>query len=128
MKQHIKKVLPVLVILCVGLSGWYLWQQSGQTVLLKGSVEQEIVPHYSSVSGQITELKVQLGQTVQAGDVLAVLDQTNQKYACQQEQILVQKQAALDQLLAGADQAVVNQAAQRCAGGAGGLRQCKTCL
>lgn len=111
MKQHIKKVLPVLVILCVGLSGWYLWQQSGQTALLKGSVEQEIVPHYSSVSGQITELKVQMGQTVQAGDVLAVLDQTNQKYAiAQQEQILVQKQAALDQLLAGADQAVVNQA------------------
>ncbi len=109
MKEKMKRVVLLLLVLVIGAVGWHFWQQgsTGQT----GKVEQEVVPHYSEVSGKIAELKVQLGQTVQAGDVLAVIDNSNQQYAVEQlEQVLVQKQAVVAQLLSGADQAAVQQA------------------
>ena len=108
MKEKMKRVVLLLLVLVIGAVGWHFWQQgsTGQT----GKVEQEVVPHYSEVSGKIAELKVQLGQTVQAGDVLAVIDNSNQQYAVEQlEQVLVQKQAVVAQLLSGADQAAVQQ-------------------
>lgn len=110
MKEKLKKVVILLLVATIGFAGWQFWQQQGGAAQT-GKVEQEIVPHYSEVSGKITELKVQLGQTVQAGDVIAVIDNSNQQYAVAQlEQVLVQKQAALAQLLTGADQAAVQQA------------------
>jgi len=54
------------------------------------------------VSGKIIELPVQLGQEVKAGDVLAVLDDSNERFALKQlEKTLAKKQAVLSELTAG---------------------------
>ncbi len=112
MNHNLKEKRPVIaIVLVLAIAvGVYLWQGASASSL-KGRVEQEIVPHYSQVSGLIAELQVQSGQVVAEGDVLAVIDNTQNQYAiAQQEQIVIQKQAALDQLLTGADAATVAQA------------------
>ncbi len=109
LKEKKKIIIAVVLLLAIAV-GVYLAQGTG-TSSLRGRVEQEIVPHYSQVSGQIVEMQVQSGQVVAEGDVLAVIDNTQNQYAiAQQEQIVIQRQAALDQLLTGADAATVAQA------------------
>ncbi len=106
-----KGIAVVVLILLIGAAVWYNVQQSGSTDIWTGRVEPQVVPQYSLAGGQITEMHVQLGQTVAAGDVLAVIDSTQAQYAiAQQEQVVIQRQAAVDQLLSGADAAAVAQA------------------
>lgn len=104
-----KYIIPILFIavLAIGLGIW----NNKETNYVQGKVEQVIVPHYSQVSGKITELHVQQGQTVQRGDILAVLDYSAQENAIQQlEQTLIQQQATLEQTLNGAEPAAIKQA------------------
>ncbi len=105
-----KRIVVVLLLLLIGAAAYYNISQKDGSVLA-GRVEQQVVPQYSVAGGQITELYIQLGQTVSAGDVLAVIDSTQKEYAIiQQEQVVIQRQAAVDQLLAGADESAVAQA------------------
>jgi len=77
---------------------------SSSGLTLEGVVETNIYPHYSEVSGKIIELPVQLGQEVKAGDVLAVLDDSKERFALEQlEKTLAIKQAVLSELTAGLD-------------------------
>ena len=104
-----KLVIPAVLVvaLAIGLGVW----MSGGTDTVQGKVEQVVVPHYSQASGKIAALHVQQGQTVQAGDVLAVLDSAAQENAVQQlEQVLIQQQAALEQTMNGAEPAAIKQA------------------
>ncbi|AFM00063.1 multidrug resistance efflux pump [Desulfitobacterium dehalogenans ATCC 51507] len=81
-------------------------------LVLEGIVETSIYAHYSEVSGKISQQAVELGQTVKAGDVLAVLDDRNERYALEQlEQTLARKQAILAELKTGADPEALKQSA-----------------
>ncbi len=104
-----KRLIPVLLVAVLAI-GFALWHSStGNQV--QGKVEQVIVPHYSEVSGKIAELYVQQGQTVQAGDVLAVIDRSAQQNTIAQlEQVLLQQQATLEQAMNGAEPAAIRQA------------------
>lgn len=107
-KKKMVLLLLVLVVVCWG--GWSFWQQN-YVAGIPGKLEQEIVPHYSEVSGKLIQMNVQLGQSVEKGEVLAVLDNRTQQYNLEQlKQVLVQKQADLEQLLNGAEPAAIQQA------------------
>lgn len=104
-----KKIVPVLLLVILAIA-FGIWQNT-QSGIIQGKVEQTVVPHYSEVGGKIAELHVQQGQTVQTGDVLAVLDGSAQENAIQQlEQVLIQQQAALEQTTNGAEPAAIKQA------------------
>ncbi len=99
--------------LFLGLIGFILTASgcsSPSGLVLTGIAETGIYAHYSEVSGKISQLNVELGQAVKAGDVLAVLDDSNERYALEQlEQALARKQAVLAELTAGADPEEVKQ-------------------
>lgn len=83
--------------------------QSG--MILNGVVETPIYSHYSEVPGKIIELPVELGQEVKAGDLIAVLDNSDVQYTREQLQAaLVKKQSALTDLQTSVDAAAVRQA------------------
>ena len=101
-----KKRLVVLGILALGISGIILIRGgfSSSGLVLEGIVETSIYPHYSEVSGKIIKLPIELGQVVKEGDVLAVLDDRNERYALEQlQETLAKKKAALAELSAGVD-------------------------
>lgn len=70
----------------------------GNDVKTTGRIDTEVHSYYSQSSGQIKEIPVALGQTVKAGDIIAVLDDTAATYNLHQaQQTLIKAQAALAQ-------------------------------
>lgn len=79
MKKSLWLILLAAVLLC-GCS------EQGVT----GEVEAVIRVQPSEAAGKVVEVPVSLGQTVKAGDVLAVLDDTAARFAYEQmEQTLL---------------------------------------
>ncbi|HZK87448.1 MAG TPA: biotin/lipoyl-binding protein, partial [Syntrophomonas sp.] len=90
-----RKIFLAVNLLLMGLlvSGC---SSSQSNMVLNGVVETSIYSHYSEVPGKIIELPVELGQEVKAGDLIAVLDNSDAKYSLEQlETTLTKKQAAL---------------------------------
>lgn len=84
---------------------------SSSSLVLEGIVETSIYANYAEVSGKIKELPVELGQEVKAGDVLAVLDDKNERYALEQlQETLAKKKAILSELKSGVDSEEIKQA------------------
>lgn len=99
MKKSLWLILLAAVLLC-GCS------EQGVT----GEVEAVIRVQPSEAAGKVVEVPVSLGQTVKAGDVLAVLDDTAARFAYEQmEQTLLKKQAVLDDLQEGAAKEQIQQ-------------------
>ncbi|WP_130863508.1 HlyD family secretion protein [Bacilliculturomica massiliensis] len=81
------------------------------TLTLTGVVEADVAAQVAEVSGKIKEFQAVLGQQVEQGDVIAVLDDEDERYTVEQLQaVRDQKQAALDGLQKGADGEEVIQA------------------
>lgn len=78
---------------------------------LKGDIQNNIAPATSTVSGKIIEIKKNQGETVKKGDIIAVIDNTNQKFNVDQMQALVNmKKAKLEELQIGTRQEQIDQA------------------
>jgi len=78
---------------------------------LKGDIENNIISATTTISGKIIEMKKQQGETVNAGDVIAVIDNTNQKYVVDQLQAVVNmKKAKLEELQVGTRPQQIEQA------------------
>lgn len=78
---------------------------------LKGDVENNILPATSTVSGKIIEMNKKQGETVKKGDIIAVIDNTNQKYVVDQTKAVVNaKKAKLEELQAGTRPEQIQQA------------------
>lgn len=78
---------------------------------LKGDVQNNIVSATSTVSGKIIEMKKNQGEAVKKGDVIAIIDNTNQKYSVDQMQAVVNmKKAKLEELQIGTRQEQIDQA------------------
>lgn len=78
---------------------------------LKGDIQNNIVPATSTASGKIIELKKNQGEAVKKGDIIAVIDNVNQKYSVDQMQAVVNmKKAKLDELQTGTRQEQIDQA------------------
>lgn len=92
-----RKVCAIsLILFILVLSGCSL---SKSKDVLEGLVETKILAQYSEVPGKIIKLPIELGQEVKSGDVIAVIDDSNEKYALEQlKTTLVKKQATLAEL------------------------------
>lgn len=98
--NHKKKFIPpiILIVVISLITYFYLNERQSYT----GVVEATILSHTSEVSGKILEMPVELGQHVSKGDVIAKIDDTNQKYAYEQLQLaLEKKKLALSDLQVG---------------------------
>ena len=92
-----RKFLAVsLMMMLLALGGC---SSSQTSKVLEGVVETTIISQYSEVSGKITKLPIELGQQVKAGDVIAIIDDSNEQYALEQlKTTLAKKQAVLAEL------------------------------
>src|SRR5690349_2422996 len=113
-------MLIALIVLIAAVSAWWLLRKPGAPTLAtspvtRGDLEQtveatgvidayKLVSVGAQASGQIKSLKVQLGDTVRQGDLIAEIDATTQRNA------VLNAQASLDQVTA---QRAVQQATLR---------------
>lgn len=78
---------------------------------LKGDIQNNIISANSTVAGKIIQMNKQQGEPVKKGDIIAVIDNTNQKYAVEQLQAVVNiKKAKLEELQAGTRPQQIEQA------------------
>jgi len=106
----LKKLCGLLLALLVmaGPSGCS-WPQN-KDLSLTGVVETSIYSNFSEVAGKITESPIELGQEVVKGDVIAVIDDSDQRYALEQLQTtLTKKKAALADLGNGSEAEQIKQ-------------------
>lgn len=84
---------------------------NSDTLTLKGDIQNNIISATTTVSGKIIEMKKQQGESVKKGDIIAVIDNTNQKYAVDQLQAVVNmKKAKLEELQTGTRPEQIEQA------------------
>jgi len=96
MKKIFIIVLSLLSLLSAGCT------KDQDTAIIKGEVQNDIISANSTAAGKIVEMKAEQGQRVKKGDIIAVIDNTNQKYIVDQLQAVVNiKQAKLEELKAG---------------------------
>lgn len=104
MKKLLILILSVLLIL-TGCS------TKSDKLTLKGNIENNIIPVTSTVSGKIIQMNKHQGEDVKKGEIIALIDDTNQKYVVDQLQALVNmKKAKLDELQAGSRSQQIDQA------------------
>jgi len=86
-----KKFAPliILLILVCGFFGFRLIR--GNDLVLRGEVEGTIYSQISEVPGRIIEMNIELGSPVKAGDIIAQLDSTDQKYLLEQLEINLER-------------------------------------
>ena len=86
-----KKIIPVVLLLVIGGSFFFWYRGRNNSLVLRGEVEGTTYSQIADVAGKIIEMKVELGSPVKAGDLIARLDNTDQKYAMEQLQIALEK-------------------------------------
>ncbi|MBP1743363.1 MAG: multidrug resistance efflux pump [Firmicutes bacterium] len=104
-----KKIIIIALSLIAVLSAGCAADQDKAAI--KGEVQNNIISSNSTAAGKIVEMKVEQGQSVKKGDIIAVIDNTNQKYIVDQMQAVVNiKQAKLEELRAGTRPEQIDQA------------------
>lgn len=117
MREHkrVRAVVLAIVILAVGAVSWWLWgmrpAEPQNTVLASGTIEATEVDVSAKVSGRILKLLVDEGDTVRAGQVIALLDGKEiQAQVMQAQGAYEAAQARLAELLRGAREEEIRQA------------------
>lgn len=110
-----KKMIPVLLLLIIGIGGglyyWCWGRDRSNELVLRGEVEGTTYSQICEVAGKIIEMPIELGGPVKAGDLIARLDNSDQKYALEQLQIgLEKKRLTMQDLQNGAKQEEIEQA------------------
>lgn len=104
----------VLVLIATGCSSKVstIISQGDQDVLiLEGDIQNNIISATSTVAGKIIEMNKQQGEPVKKGDIIAIIDNANQKYSVDQLQAVVNmKKAKLEELKNGARLEEIEQA------------------
>jgi HlyD family secretion protein len=104
----LKKILIFIVFITLIASGC---SANSGVLTLEGDIQNNIISANSIVSGKIIEMNKQQGEPVKKGDIIAVIDNTNQKYTVDQLQAVVNmKKAKLEELQAGARPQQIEQA------------------
>src|SRR5580704_8757386 len=113
-----RRVILVALLVVVGLAIWWEERPRPQTLVLTGTVDGNEVVVGSKITGRIVSLAVEDGQRVNAGDLIAVLDQDELRadqgaatHAIAQARANTQQSAAQTELLQGTLPTKVQQAA-----------------
>jgi HlyD family secretion protein len=105
-----KKIWMCMLVVGLMTTGCSL-MSSSSTSTVKGSIEYNMISAISTVSGKITTMNKQQGELVKKGDIIAVIDNTNQTYMVDQLQAVVNiKKAKLEELQAGTRPQQIKQA------------------
>ncbi|MCL2833840.1 MAG: HlyD family efflux transporter periplasmic adaptor subunit [Treponema sp.] len=103
MKKRIIAVPAVLAVIVIIILVWRYGP--GDSIILRGEAEGTIYSQTAEAPGKIIEMTAGLGSRVESGEVIARLDDTDQRYALEQLEITLEKaQLALKILLGGAKQ------------------------
>lgn len=103
-----KKLLICFVFVSLIASGC---STNLSNLTLKGDIQNNIISATSIIPGRIIEMNKQQGEPVKKGDIIAVIDNTNQKFTVDQLQAVVNmKKAKLEELQAGARPQQLEQA------------------
>lgn len=103
-----KKLLTYSLIILFLFTGC---SSNGKVLTLKGDIQNNIVSATSTISGKIVEMKKNQGEAVKKGDIIAVIDNVNQKYVVDQMQATVNiKKAKLEELQSGSRPEQIEQA------------------
>ncbi|QHI72852.1 HlyD family secretion protein [Aminipila terrae] len=84
-----RKIIFIIVILIAVIAIFYIHLKDSHGYT--GEVEGIMEPHCAEVSGKIVKCPIELGSQIKKGDVIAVIDNTNQKYAVEQLSLNLQK-------------------------------------
>jgi HlyD family secretion protein len=97
-----KRIIPVIILLIIGMSLYFYFHGQNRSITLKGEVEGTTYSQIADTPGKIIEMNAQLGSPVKAGDLIARLDDTDQRYALERLQItLVKRKLIMQNLLNG---------------------------
>ena len=78
---------------------------------LKGDIQNNIISATTTISGKIVEMKKNQGEVVKKGDIIAIIDNTNQKYVVEQMQAVINmKKAKFEELQVGTRPQQIEQA------------------
>jgi HlyD family secretion protein len=103
-----KKLFLCIIAIALVITGCA--PKSG-VLTLKGDIQNNIISANSTIAGKIIQMNKQQGEPVKKGETIAVIDNTNQKYAVDQLQAVVNmKKAKLEELKAGARPQQIDQA------------------
>jgi HlyD family secretion protein len=86
-----KRIIPVIILLIICAILYFYFNGKDRSITLKGEVEGTTYSQISDTPGKIIEMNVQLGSPVKAGELIARLDDTDQRYALEQLQINLEK-------------------------------------
>lgn len=114
-QERLRAVVLVLVILTAGAAAWRWWRarstEPPNVVFASGTIEATEVDVSAKVSGRILKLLVDEGDTVQAGQVIALLDGKEiEAQVAQAQGAYEAAQARLAELLHGAREEEIRQA------------------
>lgn len=99
----------LLALLVMAVPAGCSWPQN-KDLVLTGVVETSIYSNFSEVAGKITRSPIELGQEVVRGDIIAVIDDSDQRYALEQLQAtLTKKKATLAELRKGTEAEQIEQ-------------------
>lgn len=102
-----KRMMGFILILALTAAGC----SSSGVLSLSGDIQNNIITTCSTVAGRIIKMNKQQGEPVKKGEVIAVIDNTSQKYVVDQLQAMVDmKKAKLEELLAGTRPQQIEQA------------------
>jgi HlyD family secretion protein len=103
-----KKILVFSILLIVFMTGC---SSNSDKIILKGDIENNIMSAVTTVAGKIIQMNKHQGEQVKKGDIIAVIDNANQKYAVDQLQAVINmKKAKLEELKAGTRPQQIEQA------------------
>ncbi|AFM39823.1 multidrug resistance efflux pump [Desulfosporosinus acidiphilus SJ4] len=102
MKKKVLAVIVVLGIIAGSVWGNSYFNHSKTQDVYSGTIEGTEIPVQPELGGKVIDLKVEEGQMIKAGDVIAKLDDSQAKISLQTAQSQqTQAQAKLDDLLGG---------------------------
>lgn len=103
-----KKLSIILLLVALATAGC---STNSDNLTLEGDIQNNIISANSTVAGKIIKMNKQQGEPVKKGEIIAVIDNTNQKYTVDQLQAVVNmKTAKLAELKAGTRPQQIEQA------------------
>lgn len=103
-----KKMLICILLITLVITGCSL---KSDKLSLKGDIQNNIVSAVSTVSGKIILMNKSQGEPVKKGDIIAVIDNTNQKYLVEQLQAVANmNKSKLEELESGIRPQQIEQA------------------
>ncbi|WP_051280535.1 HlyD family secretion protein [Anaerovorax odorimutans] len=86
-----KKKIFILIVLLIVIAILIVLFLNKNNIKLTAEVEATMLPSTSEVSGKIIEMPIELGQNINKGDIIAIIDKADYEYSLKQLKINLEK-------------------------------------